>query len=313
MEDPRAPFRIPPLRSEPLSSPDAQPERGPDETVGKARRVRIAGRRKHPTTPGADDARPSPTGRKVRQRRLLASTFLVVLAAFLALNLSLAGQGRGGGSAGLPRSLSEAVNRLRGPVRVGLQIGHLDAGEQPQELTALRASTGAHAGGVNEVDVNAAIVHALAQRLAALGFKVDILSATIPPRYRADLVLAVHADANVDTARNGYKSAHFTPARNAREAVLKLEVDRAVLLGTGLQDDDRNVSGNMLEYYAFNDRRFRHAVARRTPALLVEMGYLSNPSDLRLLLEPDRLAAVLERGVLRYLHDVGRVDDGTLP
>lgn len=312
VEDPRAPFRVPPLRSESASSPEDQREPGAGRATEAGKQKRTVRRRSNRTTAGEghDVAARAP---KTRRRRLLALTFVVVLATFLVLNLSLAGQGRDDGAAGLPRSLSEAVNRLRGPVRVGLQIGHFDAADQPEELATLRASTGAHAGGVNEVDVNAAIVDALAKRLASHGFIVDVLGATIPPHYRADLVLAVHADANLDATRNGYKSAHFTPARNEREALLKLDVDRAVLLATTLGDDDRNVSGNMLEYYAFNHRRFRHAVARRTPALLVEMGYLSNPADLRLLLEPNRIAAVLEQGLLRYLHDVGRVDDAPAP
>lgn len=312
MEDPRAPFSVPPLRTESASSPAERREPDGHGAADAEASEGTSRRRGNRARPGESSDRAVPTSR-TRRRRLLGLTFVAVLAAFLALNLSLAGQGRGDAAAGLPRSLSQAVNRLRGPVRVGLQVGHLDAADQPEELATLRPSTGAHAGGVNEVDVNAAIVDALATRLSAHGILVDVLPATVPPRYRADLVLAVHADASIDAGRNGYKSAHFTPERNGREALLKLEVDRAVLLATGLEDDDRNVSGNMLEYYAFNERRFRHAVARRTPALLVEMGYLSNPEDLDLLLEPDRVAAVLERGLLRYLHDVGRLNDFPAP
>src|SRR5690606_3954867 len=119
---------------------------------------------------------------------------------------------------------------------------------------------------------------------------------TIPPGYSADLVLSVHADSSLDADRSGYKSAHFMPARNPREAILKIAIDRAMFGATGMADDDRNVSGNMLRYYAFNSARFRHAVAARTPALLVELGYLSNQGDLRLLTRPDLLAEALEAG-----------------
>ncbi len=206
-----------------------------------------------------------------------------------------------------PAPLRKLANRLAGPVRVGLQVGHLDAALQPDELAELRYSTGAHANGLDEVDVNLAVVEALAARLQRRGFEVDVLPATIPPGYSADLLLSVHADSSLDPERNGYKSAHFLPARNAREAILKVAVDRAVLSATGLRDDDRNVSGNMLHYYAFNARHYRHAVAPRTPALLVELGYLSNPADLRLLKQPDRLAAALEAGVVRYLSDIARL------
>ncbi len=205
---------------------------------------------------------------------------------------------------GLPRALA---NRLAGPVRVGLQVGHLDAHLQPDELASLRWSTGAHANGLDEVTVNLAIANALAERLSAHGFQVDILPATIPPGYSADLLLSIHADSSPDATRQGYKSAHFMPARNAREAVLKVAIDRAVFRATGLADDDRNVSGNMLHYYAFNSARFHHTVAARTPALLVELGYLSNQDDLHLLRRPGQLATALEAGIISYLRDIGRL------
>ena len=241
------------------------------------------------------------------RRRLLAVGFLLALAALVAVNWSMAVTGSPTPPFGVRSGLQGALNRLRGPVHVGLQVGHLDAGAQPDELANLRASTGAHAGGVDEVDINHAIVRALADRLEELGIDVDILPATIPAHYRADLVLAIHADASADPSRNGYKSAHYTPERNGREALLKLDVDRAVLLRSGLADDDRNVSGNMLQYYAFNARAFRHSVARSTPALLVEMGYLSNPRDRRLLEQPDRVARFLEDGIVDYLRTIGRL------
>lgn len=204
---------------------------------------------------------------------------------------------------GLPARLA---NLAAGPVRVGVQVGHLNAAEQPDELASLRFSTGADAGGRTEVEVNLAVAEALAARLTERGVHVDLLPATIPPGYAADLLLSLHADASDDPNRNGYKSAHFHPARNPAEAILKVAVDRAVLLMTGLKDDDVNVSGNMLHYYAFNHERFEHAVSRRTPALIVELGYLTNAHDARLLDDPERLAAALEAGALSYLRDINR-------
>ena len=205
------------------------------------------------------------------------------------------------------KPLRKLVNAVRGPVRVGLQVGHLGAAEQPDELAELRYSTGAHWDGLDEVEANHAIVAALAARLRGRGFVVDVLPATVPPRYRADVLLSVHVDASPDQRRSGYKSAHFVPARNPEEPLLKLHLDRAVLGLTTLADDDRNVTGNMLQYYAFNNRRYRHAAHARTPALIVELGYLSNRHDRELIDEPDRLAAALEAGVVSYLDAVGRL------
>lgn len=200
-----------------------------------------------------------------------------------------------------------AVNALKGPVRIGLQVGHLDASQQPDELAALRTSTGGHWDGLDEVTVNLAVVEALAERLTELGFEVDVLTATVPVRYTADALISVHADANPDTTRRGYKSAHTRPARNGLEPLLKLAVDRRVLLATDQPDDDRNVSGNMLEYYAFNHQRFRHAAAPRTPGLLIELGYLSNDADRELMRDPDLYADAIARGLVDYLEEIGRL------
>lgn len=203
------------------------------------------------------------------------------------------------------RPLRHLAGLFAEPLRVGLQIGHLDAAEQPEELASLRTSTGGHWDGIDEVDMNLAVAGELAALLEASGITVDLLPATVPPYYRADLLLSLHFDASPDEERNGYKSAHFLPARNPHEPLLKLLVDRA-MLATGLADDDHNVSGNMLHYYAFNERRFRHSVARTTPALLVELGYLSNPADMALADDPAHLARALRRGVLDYFAAIGR-------
>lgn len=204
--------------------------------------------------------------------------------------------------------LRSLANRAKGEVRVGLQVGHLDAAAAPDELEGLRQSTGGSGAGLDEVDVNLAVVTALASRLEATGILVDVLGATVPPGYRADLLLSIHADASDDPGRRGYKSAHFRPARNPREALLKVAVDRAYFAATRLPDDDGNVSGNMLFYYAFNDRRFEHSAHRSTPALLVELGYLTNESDRRWLERPGALAEALANGVMAYLREIRRLD-----
>lgn len=197
-------------------------------------------------------------------------------------------------------------NLVLGPPRVGLQVGHLHADQHPEELAVLRWSTGASVDGLDEVDVNLAVAEALAGELELAGVRVDLLPATVPPRYRADLLISLHADSSPDPGRNGYKSAHFEPARNPREPELKRALDDTYLVGSGLADDHENVSGAMLGYYAFNPR-FRHSVHRRTPAVIVELGYISHPRDRAFLSEPDRPAALLAAGVLEYLASRGRI------
>lgn len=200
-----------------------------------------------------------------------------------------------------------AVTAYRGPVRVGLQVGHLNVQDHPEELANLRYNTGAHAGGLNEVDINYAVAQQLKASLELDGITVDVLPATVPENYKADLLLSLHADASPDEWRRGYKSSHFRAPRNKLEPDLKTYIDEAYLYYSGLPDDDMNVSGSMLDYYAFNRRKFRHSVATSTPALLVEMGYLSSSEDRSFLQDPTNPAYALKQGIVAYLESRNRL------
>ena len=58
----------------------------------------------------------------------------------------------------------------------------------------------------------------------------------------------------------------------------------------------------MRYYYAFNSRRYCHAVAPGVPQAIVEMGYLTSPIDRQWLIgDPDRLARGLADGVQAFL------------
>ena len=46
-----------------------------------------------------------------------------------------------------------AVNAARGPVRVGIQVGHENVAAHPEEFARLRYNTGGHANGLDEVDL----------------------------------------------------------------------------------------------------------------------------------------------------------------
>jgi len=201
----------------------------------------------------------------------------------------------------------QALNMLRGPIRVGIQVGHWRVEDYPEELEALRYNTGARANGVDEVKLNLTVAKALKRKLEAYGMVVDLLPATVPLRYRADLVVAIHADSSPDRRRRGYKSAHYRTPRNRLEPLLKERLDSAFLAASGLPDDDENVTGAMLEYYAFNTRHYLHSVSRGTPAVIVELGYISNLEDLAFLEDPERPAAALAKGITAYLEDHGRL------
>ena len=82
----------------------------------------------------------------------------------------------------------------------------------------------------------------------------------------------------------------------------------------GLPRDDAHISRRMTYYYAFNARRYCHAVAPAVPQAIIEAGYLTNPLDQQTLIgDPDRAALGIARGVETFLADADRSLPATLP
>ena len=203
-----------------------------------------------------------------------------------------------------PISIFDITTR---PITVALQIGHLDVRRHPDELANLRQNTGGLARGVAEIDVNTKVAKIVKKQLEYYGINVELLPATVPPGYSADVFISIHADSSTDTNRRGYKSAFAEPARNTSDSVLKTLVDESFFNASGLPDDHINVSSNMTEYYAFNTSKFTHSIAETTPALIIEMGYLSHKQDVVFLKDTKRPATALTEGILKYLDSTGAI------
>ena len=186
------------------------------------------------------------------------------------------------------------------PLRVGLHVGHWRTSELPDELARLRTSTGAYVNGLAEVDLNLAIARRVEQLLINQGVIVDVLPATVPPSYDADAFVAIHADGVDGASKRGYKLA--TPWRTSQASRELLEaLDVAYGRATGLPKDD-TITVNMRGYYAFNYRRHVHAIARTTPAVILEMGFLTSAADRAIMYgKADRVAAGISNGIMRYL------------
>jgi len=191
-----------------------------------------------------------------------------------------------------------------GPKRVGLQVGHWRNEDVPDELRQLQASGGgATGGGYSEVQIN----YDLATRTAALlrerGVEVDVLPATVPIDYQADAFVAIHADGDARGVVRGFKVARSPLSQiptydEALVGWLNAEYARA----TDLPRDDLHISRRMLYYYAFNNRRYYHAIGTGTPAVIIETGFVTSAADRALLVgAPDRAAAGLAAGILGFL------------
>ena len=186
--------------------------------------------------------------------------------------------------------------------RIGIQAGHWKSSEQPDELARLRTSSGAFAAGYKEADVNLNVAQRVVRLLESRGMVVDLLPATIPPGYDADAFVAIHADGSSSGNSRGFKIA--TPWRTSRAAQHLLDtVTHEYARATGMPWDDA-ITFNMRGYYAFNNRRHTHAIASTTPAVIVEMGFLTSAADRAVIIgRADNVAIGIANGIIRYLNE----------
>lgn len=188
-----------------------------------------------------------------------------------------------------------------GPKRVGLQAGHWLTEQIPPELKGL--GPGAFAGGKAEWEVNLDIAERTAALLRAYGVEVDILPTTIPVEYKAHAFLSIHADGDESGTRQGYKlgRAAWSATPEADDKLIAA-ISSAYAEVTRMPLDPVGASRRMTAYYAFNSRRYCHAIAPGTPSAILEAGYLTSAVDRQLLLgDPDAAARGIAKGILRYL------------
>lgn len=194
--------------------------------------------------------------------------------------------------------------RPKGPLRVGLQAGHWKNSELPDELKRLRESGGGTSNGsVAEWEVNLAIAEETKQILEKEGIVVDILPATISPAYYADAVVAIHADGNTNPGTSGFKVA--VPRRNmsGKGDELAKIIEEVYQKQTNLEIDP-NISRNMTGYYAFSWRRFEHSTHPMAPAVILETGFLTNPTEARMLINnPELPASAIAEALMIFLRE----------
>ena len=208
---------------------------------------------------------------------------------------------------GYERRLYEKFTDLKdwqrpdGPLKIGLQVGHWKNSELPDELERLRGtSTGASGGGKREVDVALVIAEKTADLLRAEGVEVDILPATVPESYWADLFIAIHADGNLNTSTRGFKAA--TPRRDLTDKADDfVDIFYTEYAKTTKLPIDPNITRNMRGYYAFNSLKYDHAIHPMTTAAILEVGFMSNAADRTIIIDqPELVAQGIRNAVMEY-------------
>ncbi|MCA1647860.1 MAG: N-acetylmuramoyl-L-alanine amidase [Chloroflexi bacterium] len=157
---------------------------------------------------------------------------------------------------------------------------------------------------LDEWQVNLDVAQRTAALLQATGVQVDVLPATVPPRYQANAFIAVHADGDPAGQAHGFKVARpgFSSLPDVDDRLVDT-LNQVYGADTALPRDDEHISLRMRYYYAFNSRRYCHAVAPGVPQAIIEMGYLTSATDRGLLIgNPDTLAHGLADGVQTFLN-----------
>ena len=189
-----------------------------------------------------------------------------------------------------------------GQKRVGIQAGHWQTYDVPDELR--RLSPGSSAGGWNEWEINLLIAQNVKSILEVAGIQVDLLPSTVPTRYRAQAFVSVHADGDTSGGMHGYKIARpgFSSIPETDDKLVET-MYREYGAATGLpRDSDAHISRRMTYYYAFNTRRYEHAIDLGTPAAIIETGFLTNGGDRAFLTSrPDLAGQGIANGILRFL------------
>jgi N-acetylmuramoyl-L-alanine amidase len=205
----------------------------------------------------------------------------------------------------LPRS---PVWNPAGPKRVGLQVGHWNTYDLPYELR--RLSPGSTAGGWTEAELNLLLARTTARFLEEAGIEVDILPTAIPVRYRAHAFVSIHADGDASGRLNGYKLSRpaISSIPEADDEFVRIMYDEYGAATGMARDSDAHISRRMLYYYAFNTRRYQHAIDLGTPAMIIETGFLTNASDRAFLTgQPERAGRGIANGIIRFLElELGR-------
>lgn len=196
----------------------------------------------------------------------------------------------------------EVIPEATAKVNVAIQAGHWKSAELPDALAQLRGSTGAAGGGRTESQVTLDIAERTARLLRDKGLTVEVLPATVPTGYKADLFIALHADGSSTSGPRGYKvSTRWRSEVAAMDALLVQSIEHGYGGLTKLPQDS-NITRAMRGYYAYSSYRGEeYRIGDTTPAAILEMGFMTNAQDRALMFNnPDLIARGVVTGMENF-------------
>lgn len=197
---------------------------------------------------------------------------------------------------------TDSFQQIGPAYKVGLQVGHWQNDQVPDELEFLKKNTGARSRDLTETELAMMVAEKTKEILESQGIEVDVLPATVPKRYKADAFISIHADGSKNSSANGFKIAPPTRDSSGKARLLSDKLTDHYLKSTGMRIDANNITTNMTRYYAFSHHKYDHAIHPSTPGALVELGFMTNESDLDLLKKNPEIPAIgIANGVLEFL------------
>ena len=174
--------------------------------------------------------------------------------------------------------------------RVGILAGHYGPQNDPGAVCP---------DGLREVDINLAVAERVVARLQGLGYEVDLLEEYDERlnRYRADVMLSIHADACDIPEASGFKVARvsFSAIPDIEDRLVECLYEHYGYV-TGLPRHDYSITPDMHGYHAFVK------IDPQTPGAIIEMGFMGADRYI-LVRRPDLLAEGIVRGLLCFLED----------
>ncbi len=185
--------------------------------------------------------------------------------------------------------------------KVALQPGHYLVGPLPEELKGISQASSINALLFRRKEKRLALDLALRvkEKLELAGVEVDILPVQIPPRYLADAFVAIHFDWNLDPSVRGFKVAPSDFDLSSKSSQLALYLFNSL---KEIMKPYNLVTEDMSKYYAFNFKKFKHSLDSRTPAVILEVAFMSSLKEINFVQKNlDKVAEKITEGILKFL------------